>query len=464
MKKIGKIYVFIIFYGISVIVLVSCSRQKFLTDLPMYVPETFSISGIVDAPERWWTVFEDERLNTTVDSALRYNFNLEAVWQRLIAAQAVYARESASFFPFFDASVQADIAGSESDIQENENFRVGLSTSYEIDLWGRIRSAVKAERYRSSVALSDYQTAAISLSSEIVSAWYQLTEAYSQLKLVNEQIEINEKALELMRIRFGSGQIRGVDILRQRQLLEATREQKILDELRIQLLQHQLLVLLGQSPVHEIDFVSEELPVLPPLPATGIPVDLIQRRPDVQSAYNLLLAADSELASAISSRFPRLSISASVYSTAGNINNLFEDWAYAVAGNLLAPLFYGRRLAAEVNRSKAVTYQLFYEYGQTVLVAFREVEDALIREKKQAEIIQSLQQQVDLAAKASEQLQIEYFNGLGDYLEVLTSLSQEQQLRRDLLSEKLALLEYRISLYRALAGSFVTHREPGNNG
>jgi NodT family efflux transporter outer membrane factor (OMF) lipoprotein len=284
-------------------------------------------------------------------------------------------------------------------------------------------------------------------------------EAQNQLELVNNQIETNEKVLQLQETRFGSGQIRSADILRQRQLLESTREQKIAVESRIQVLEHQLAVLLGRSPQEEIIPPSDSLPEPPPLPETGLPAELIRRRPDVQNAYNLLKAADREVAAAISNQYPRFSLTASVSTAADNVDDLFRDWARSLAGNLLAPLFYGGQLRAEVDRTKSVKKQRLYEYGQTMLNAFREVEDALIREKKQLETIQSIKEQVNLAEQSYQQLRIEYFNGMGNYLDVLTALDEAQRLRRNLLSAKMTLLEYRIALYRSLAGGFETERE-----
>jgi multidrug efflux system outer membrane protein len=452
----------IILPALTVFLLSGCSRQSLKVTLPPDSPEAFSFSGDQEVPAMWWTVFGDKGLDAMVDSALRSNYTLEAAWQRLISARAIVRRESSSFFPDLFASLQGEVIDQEQGFEESKNLEFGLTSAYEVDLWGRIRSNVKAERSRADASRADYQTAAISISAEIVRTWYQLTEAYNQLELVNEQIETNEKALDLMQARFGGGQIRGVDILRQRQLLESTRAQKITAEARVQVLKHQLSVLSGHLPREATVYQYSGMPDLPPLPETGIPLDLVRRRPDVQSSYNQLLAADHELASAISSRYPRLSLTASVSSSSENIENLFEDWAYAIAGNLLTPILAGGRLKAESVRTRAVREQRLYEYGQTVLVAFREVEDALILEQKQAESIQSLQEQADLAKKAYEQLRIEYFYGFGNYLDVLTALGQEQQLRRSLLSEKLVLLEYRIALYRALAGGFEPVRETEN--
>jgi outer membrane protein TolC len=179
----------------------------------------------------------------------------------------------------------------------------------------------------------------------------------------------------------------------------------------------------------------------------------------VQSAFGLVQAADRDLAAAISNQYPRLTLSASAGSAADNAGSLFEDWALAFAGNLLAPIFYGGALRAEVDRTEAVREQRLFEYGQTILVAFQEVEDALVQETKQRESIQHLEEQIELATQAYDQLRVQYLNGTTNYLDVLTALDEVQQLRRDLLAARLTLVEDRIALYRALAGSFETARE-----
>lgn len=437
-----------------------CSPKAPKTTLPIDSLQQFSHTGNQKMPERWWTSFEDPELNMLVDSALTSNFELESVWYQLEAARAIVKRESSYLLPDIEATVQSAINRPQPDFVGGENIRFGLNAAYEVDLWGRIRSSVEAERYRAKASYADYQSAAITLSAEIVRTWYQLMAAQNQLQLVEEQVNTNEKIVKLIKARFGSGLIRGVDILRQQQLLEATREQKIIAESQFEVLKHQLAVLLGKQPQVSLDITPAPLPEPPPLPQTGIPMDLIRRRPDVQRAHNLLMAADQDLASAISSQYPRLSFTASVSMRANNADDLFQNWARSLAGNLVAPLFYGGRLSAEADRSEAVKNQRLYEYGQTVLVAFREVEDALVQEIKQNERIEVLKEQQNLAQKTYEQLQMEYFNGFSDYLDVLTALDQEQQLRRELIAAKSTLLEYRIALYRALAGGFETVKEP----
>jgi len=281
----------------------------------------------------------------------------------------------------------------------------------------------------------------------------------NQLNLVEQQITTNENIIKLIRARFGTGQISAVDILRQMQLLEATQDQKILLETNQSLLENQLAVLLGRQPQTTLDLQIDSLPNLPELPASGLPLELVRRRPDIQQAHNLLLAADRDMATAVTSKYPRLSVTFRLQQRSNDFSSLFQDWAYTIAGNLVAPLIYGGRLNAEVDRTEAVKYQRLYQYGQTVLTAFREVEDALIQEIKFQERMELLNRRLELATKTNNQLRMSFLNGLSNYLDVLVSLDQEQQLRRDLIAARFALVENRIALYRALAGGFETEIE-----
>lgn len=432
----------------------SCAPKLEDVKAPISEPEEFSVSGTDTIPEKWWTSFEDPNLNRLVNQALETNLQLAGDWEQFRAALAVVQREKSFLWPDIEASARAAISRPEPDFAGGENMQVGLSASYEIDLWGRIRSGIEAEKFRAQASYFDYQAAAMTLSAETSITWFQLVSARKQLALINKQIETNEDIVRLIRARFTGGQIRAVDILRQEQLLESTKDQRIFYETNIELLRNQLSVLLGRPPQNESIFPGDSLPKLPPLPETGLPLELIRRRPDVRQAYNLVLAADRDMAQAIRNKYPRISLNLEGQMRSNNYNSLFQDWAYTLAGNIVAPLIYGGRLQAEVDRTQAIKNQILYDYGQTVLISFREVEDALIREQNQKKRIEVLQKRLDLAKKTSDQLKTEFLNGLSDYLEVLLQLDEQQQLQRDMIEAKQSLLEIRISLYRALAGDF----------
>lgn len=436
----------------------SCAPKLQNVEAPIEQAEDFSFTGTEAIPEKWWTSFNDPVLNNLIDSALTENLNLAATWEQFMAAQAILRREKSSLWPDIELVARSAVSRPEPDFAGGENFQAGLAAAYEVDLWGRIRAGIEAEEFRAEASFYDYQAAAMTLSAEISATWFQLLTFRKQLDLTNRQIETNEEIIRLIRARFTSGQIRAVDILRQQQLLESTRDQKIFFETQLRLLQNQLAVLLGRPPQNLSISAESNLPELPPLPETGLPLELIRRRPDVKQAYNQVLAADREMAVAIRNKYPRISFDLSAQSRSNNYGNLFQDWAYTLAGNLVAPLLYGGRNRAEVDRTTALKNQQLFLYGQTVLNSFREVEDALIQEQKQKERIKVLKRRLDLAQKTNKQLRIEFLNGLSEYLDVLLSLDQEQQLQRDILEARQTLLEHRITLYRTLAGGFETER------
>ncbi|MCC8360696.1 efflux transporter outer membrane subunit [Salinimicrobium sp. ASW11-47] len=422
-------------------------------------PEEFSTPGATPLPDEWWTSFEDPILDSLVEQGLQENLMLAGNWQEYQAALAVVKREKSLLFPQVDAFAGVSKDGRPTIFSRDMRLETGLAASYEIDLWGRIRAGIQAEKYTSEAILRDYQTAAMTISAEITNTWYELLTARRQLALIEEQIQTNEDIVKLIRARFAGGQIRAVDILRQEQLLESTRDLRIFYETNLEVLENRLAVLLGRPPQNIEDFRSGVLPSMPPLPDTGLPLELIRRRPDLQRAYNLVLAADREMAYAVRSKFPIISLDATGSFNSSEVSNLFENWTYSLAGNLVAPLIYGKRLSAEVDRAEAVKNQRLFEYGQAVLTAFEEVEYALLQEKKQLERLEVLERRIELSNKTSRQLRIEFLNGLSPYLDVLLALDEQQQLEREIIEAQQVLLEIRIGLYRALAGAFDIQRE-----
>lgn len=437
-----------------------CATGESAGPLPLRDAPALSAGGAAAVPDRWWEVFEDEGLRRSVERALSGNFTLETAWRRREASRALAEREGAGLYPRLDGVASAQRLSGD-DIDEDSRWRVGLEAGYEVDLWGRIRSRVEAQRLLSEATRADYRAAALTVAAEVTRTWYRLVEARQQVSLIERQIETNASVAELLEQRFAAGQIRSADVLRQQQLVEATREQAVVARSRRALLENQLAVLQGrppQAPTPPPD-APEALPEPPPLPATGLAGALVERRPDVRRARLRLEAADRELASAVSDQYPRIDLTGSLVTAAEDPGNLFNDWLGSIAGQLVAPLIDAGRRRAEVERASAVTRQRLAEYGQRVVEAFGEVEDALAAERFEVRRIARIERQLELARQTLEQLRTQYLNGVTDYVAVLTSLTQQQQLQRDLIASRLTRLDARISLYRALAGGFETHRE-----
>ncbi len=389
-----------------------------------------------------------------MDSAFANNMDLNNLYQQIVAAEAVRTSESTFLLPDIDAGAQTAISRPEPDFAGGENTQLGASASYEVDLWGRIRAGVQAADFRIRGNYYDYKAAAMTLSANVTRLWFRLLVIQDQLELINQQVATNREVIKLIKARFGAGQVKGVDVLRQEQLLEQSKSLKYQFEADLAQTRNQLAVLLGQAPQNFDLPKADSLPTMPPPPAAGMPLDLIRRRPDVQRDYNFLMAADRDMAVAVRNKFPRLSLNLSTQARSNNYNELFSGWAYTLGADIFAPLLYWGRLRAEVDRTEAVKKQQLYTYGQTVLNAFREVESALINEERQNKQIEVLRRRLEMAQQTNKQLRTEFIYGFSQYLDVLLAQDQEQELQRNLLEAVQEQYEIRIALYRALAGDF----------
>lgn len=434
-----------------VAILTGCTQKAEQFEAPVTLPAAYSSTGFETIPGNWWESFNSPKLDNWVEAALSDNFNILAAWQRLREAQALADRESSRRLPSLDARATAETQNP--DFTSGDRLSFGLSAGYEIDLWGRIQSSAQAEALRAEATAFDAQTVMLTISAEVVRTVLEAVVARDQSALLEEQLAANKQVLGLLENRFGSGQTRRVDLLRQMQLVESTREQLLDITSRVRILDNQLAALVGRAPGETLRPLPEELPDLPALPNVGVPAGLVQRRPDLRAAQARLMAADRDLAAAIADRFPRLSLTASASTEDNDSSDLFDDWIRNLAASLFLPVIDGGERRAEKNRVQAVRQRLIYDYGRVVLEAVREVEDALILEAAQARRLESLQEQVRLAGASLEQLRREYANGVSDYLDVLTALTDEQRLRRELLTARLARVDFRIALYRALAGA-----------
>ena len=434
--------------------LAGCASTVVDRSLPTQSLLPFSESGESDPPSRWWTEFGDPGLDQQVEHALGQNFDLAAALNRLRAARAVVRREASDLYPDLDGVISTGSTFGPGPTQNRISW--GFEAAYQVDLWGEIQSRVDAERFRAEATCADYHAVALSLSAEITRTWYSLIEAQAQLKLLEEQLETNRKGLKNQQQRFATGLSSLADVRRQEQLVQSTLEQFVVERPRVELLEHQLAVLTGEQPQSASYDSGDELPELPPMPYTGLPSELLMRRPDMRAAYLEVLAADRDLSSAISARYPRLNLTGSLINSATSSDNLLRDWFLSIGSQLIAPLFDGGQRVAEVDRASAVKSQLYNVYGQTMLVAFQEVEDNLALERYQIQRIERLQKQSELAGEAADLLRNRLLIGEVSYLDFLSATQSYQRLQRDTLSARLDLILIRIGLYLAIAGDFDT--------
>ncbi len=434
---------------------------------PVRLPEGFSESGVAARDRLWWRALEDEMLNDLVGRAMTGNLSLRTTRDRLEQARAIARKQGAALWPQLNAGAGAGrsasrretdgtglsgAAGAETTYEDE--FSLGLSAGYEVDLWGRVRASRDAAGLEVEATREDLHAAAVALSAQVAGTWYRLIERRGQLQLLNEQIETNEKYLEVITLKFRRGQVPATDVLQQRQVIEGRRGERTQVESTLGVLLSQLAVLLGRTPGAMQAPQGAELPALPPKPRTGLPAALVRRRPDVRAAERRVEAASRRVAAAIADRFPRVQLTARGETSAEELGALFDNWLANLVANLSVPLLDGGGRMAEVDRTRAVLSERVNAYGHTVLEALKEVEDALVREARQEDYLASLREQLELSGKSIDQTRDRYTKGTADFTRYLTTLLEHQRLQRAYLQARLDAVLFRISLYRALSGGW----------
>jgi len=225
--------------------------------------------------------------------------------------------------------------------------------------------------------------------------------------------------------------------------------------MEIGLLRTSLAVLLGRTP-DDISFPEiNQLPELPPMPETGIPAELIQKRPDIRAAHLRLQSADKYLAATVASQYPQINLTLDLESTYRSISNIIDDWAiHSITAGLFSPIYEGGRRKAETEYQKEEVSAQLHLYSQTILDSLKEVDDALFQEYQQQNYINSVNKQLSSIEKAAEEAKKSYRIGVIEFDRLLDIHLSQQDLEIEVLRAHGDLITYRISLYRAIGGGF----------
>lgn len=434
---------------------------------PVALPEQFSRAGGdagATAAGQWWRSLGDPGLDRLCEAALADNLDLRRAQARIASAAAVAKAAGAMQWP------QLQLESTVSRTRQNQffgqtvafqvtNFPVSLSASYEVDLWGRVASTRKAAELEVAATQDELTAARISVTGAVADAWYAVVGERATLALIDAQVDVNTKLVELVEIRFGAGLAAAVDVLQQRGQLEAVRAQRPAAEGRLALAEQRLAVLLGGVPGGKAPALPEgaEVPEPAPLPALGVPAKVLARRPDVRAAQRRVLAVDHRISAAAADLLPAIRIGASTgfqgrYNEAQGLS-FFDNWVWSLFANLTAPLWDGGRRKAEVERVKALLADAVAGYGQVVQRAMAEVEEALVRDETERRSLAAVDTRLDIARKTLEEARFRYAHGQTDYLPVLASLAALQGLEQERLARLRAALTVRVGLLRALAGA-----------
>jgi NodT family efflux transporter outer membrane factor (OMF) lipoprotein len=400
----------------------------------------------------WWTTLGDETLNGLIEAALRNNLGLQEFGARIEQARQLVRQSGASLFPFLDANADYEsqwVRPAGGSTARGETASAGGALNWELDLWGRLRSARSARIHEGRAAVNDLDAARLFLSASVAETYFEIIEQRRQASLLRQQMDANETLLDLTRLRFGQGLSSIVDVLQQQEQLAATRTLLPSIEAGAEQLEYALDVLLGQAPGARPRVAASNWPELSPLPAPGVPSDLLRARPDLLAAQNRVLSIDYQVGEAIAARLPRVAIGGSL-TALGDPD--YSSLASAAFASLVAPVFDAGLRKAEVNLQRARLQEAVARWSQNYLVAVRDVETAIVQERKQGEEVARIAEQLEIARRLLRETRTRYAQGLTDYLPVLNAVVTEQQLERELLATRRLLLSFRVALHRAVGG------------
>jgi multidrug efflux system outer membrane protein len=421
--------------------------------------EPAQAASFADLP--WWEVFRDPALVALLTEAVENNRDLRAALARVEVARAQVGVARSPLFPWI--GYEADAARVKNNIQSgalttgaSDVFFTGLDATWELDVWGRVRRSTEAARAELFATESVQRGILVSLVARVAQVYLELLELDLELEITRRSVEDFDASRTLFERRFVGGAGSKLPVTRAERARAETSAGMPLIEAQIAARENELCALLGRPPgpiARGLPFREQAL--APDVPA-GLPSDLLQRRPDIQTSEGVLRAANERVGASFANFFPRIGLTGVLGLRSDELEDLFDSGSdtWALVGTVAGPIFQGgfnwfRWKAAKQQWEGAVA-----DYEQTVLEAFREVSDVLILREKLVGSVQEMERAVAAAGESVELSQVRYDGGLANYFEVLDAQLEryptELRLARRQLDQQLAIVQ----LYRALGGGW----------
>lgn len=415
----------------------------------------------------WWSVFGDDVLNRLQTQAWQNNPSLAVMAARVRQAQAGVQLARSSWWPQLDAALRssrqrtsANRPGATENAQaistvQNDTV-LGLSASYELDLFGRIGNTVTSAQATEQQTQADWSNARLVVSADLAASYFALRQIDAEIAVVQQSIELQNRAVNLLSVRHDGGASSGLDVAQQQALLDTTRTQLDLLLRQRPLIEHALAVLVGQ-PAPAFKLPSQpEWTLDPPALPLAMPSEILQRRPDVASAERAVAAANAQIGVARSAYYPSIVLGAGAGWESKDLDLLFNGpsviWSLGLG--VAQNLFDGGRNDARVSIARAQHEAAAAAYRQVVLLALQEVEDGLSGLSALGRAAQSAQAATASAQKVLDLAQSRYAGGLASYLDVITAQQSLLNNRRQAVqigAQQLAATAY---LAKALGGGW----------
>jgi multidrug efflux system outer membrane protein len=415
------------------------------------------VASYADLP--WWQVFQDPQLQELIRTALKQNYDLQLATERIVAGRAQVAITRYNLFP----QVQGNgnfAGGKEGTFQTKYNFlTLTADAAFQLDFFGKLRRATEAARAQLLATEDAKQTVVLTLVSDVASDYFALLELDLELQITHETVTTQEDSVKLTKLRVDHGVATKLDVLQAQQVLDSANA--TIPDLERQIAQEEnaISILLGNYPqgVPRGRPLVEQL--LPPEVPPGLPSSLLERRPDIREAEQMLVAANAEIGVAKAQFFPQISLTGSGGGSFGRssafsglMSSQVGIWSYGA--QVSQPIFTGGALRGNLRLAESQNQQALISYRQAIQLAFGDVSDALIGYQKFHEV---RVRQEDTVADLRESVRLSvlrYKGGTTTYLEVLDG--QRSLFNAELILAQARGTEYQslVQLYRALGGGW----------
>ena len=450
------------------------------------LPEEFSGSTVEGAhnPAEWWKAFNDPVLNRVIDAVLASNFELAEAVARVdqararerIASSIGSARvQPGAFLEDSNSPTNAGIGAQVDQLDQNfqlmlpdrlklTTYTFNIDMSYEVDFWSRNQNEARAAGAQLQASQWDYQSARMGIIAETVRTYLEIAHLKRQLELSTEIVKIFREREKLTEFRYNSGLDNARDLYRVRRSLWDSETELPAIEGNLADVESRFWVLLGGFRKDLSDMLPEALPLvgeLEPVPS-GIPADLLTQRPDVGAARERMESARYKVGVRRAALKPSLSLGGSI----GVQNSNFEDWLHPdqwfrnLTVNLLGPVFQGSRMQQNVVLSEKRWQEAVAAYGRTVVTAVSEVESALSGWETRHRFYTLRKSFAEEAKAEAEHQERRYQSGVADYEDYLTASQTLVSANSALATAERDLAYARLTLHRALGGTWVASEAP----
>jgi len=375
----------------------------------------------------WWKLFGDPLLTELEEAAIRANQDLQAAIARVDQARAATRLVRSDLFPaiIFDPTVDRvrtspNAARANGRALAATDIRIPFDLSYEVDLWGRIRRSIEASEAQARASANNLVVVLHTIQADVAQTYFSLRLFDSQIEIVGRNLESYRRQLSLLQTQFRAGLVGKITVVQAETQLDSVVAQQA--DLRRQRadLEHALATLLGRPP-SGLTIPAKPLDLTPPTIPAGLPADLLRRRPDVAEAEQNLAAASAQIGVATAEFYPALRLNAAAGFESLDLRHL-PDWQsriWSIGAGLVAPIFQGGRLDANLKQARARFEELLAVYRGRVLIAFRDVEDALTDLHHQSEAAEAQTRAVESAREYLRLAETQFQQGLLNYFQVI---------------------------------------------